>query len=351
MFGCLGCAVAQDVITLNMMRALTGVGGGGLMTMGKQRSASPMLIVLLTSISATIINSDMIPFRERGMYQAAQNVLHGFGSICGASLGGLIADTIGWRWCFFLQVPVSAFALLVGHLVIKRTAAPHSPSYGGIWELWKKVDLLGSLLLILGLSSQLAGLSLGGNELPWNNPWVISSLVVSVVLLALFLFVEGTTSAIPIIPLRMLRGWLALSTQLANVCVGMAAYAVSRSGCLGPYSYLTLPVPLHASAFLPGGSPRSRLKGRCSFNHPFSGYTDWWPYRRHRHVSLGPPRSFSTLGRCPNDGRNALMILLKFTDASWKYILYIIPANLGQGIVYPGILFTVLAAFDHDGES
>lgn len=36
MFGCLGCAVAQDIILLNLMRALTGLGGGGLMTMGTE---------------------------------------------------------------------------------------------------------------------------------------------------------------------------------------------------------------------------------------------------------------------------------------------------------------------------
>lgn len=48
--GCLGCGVANDVVFLNIMRALTGFGGGGLMTM------------------ATIINSDMIPFQKRGMY-------------------------------------------------------------------------------------------------------------------------------------------------------------------------------------------------------------------------------------------------------------------------------------------
>ena len=46
---------------------------------------------------------------------------------------------------------------------------------------------------------------------------------------------------------------------------------------------------------------------------------------------------------------NALPMLLKFTDATWKYFVFIIPSNLGQGIVYPGILFTVLAAFDHNG--
>lgn len=46
---------------------------------------------------------------------------------------------------------------------------------------------------------------------------------------------------------------------------------------------------------------------------------------------------------------NGLVIFLKFTDASWKYFVFIVPANLGQGIVYPGILFTVLAAFGHEG--
>lgn len=47
---------------------------------------------------------------------------------------------------------------------------------------------------------------------------------------------------------------------------------------------------------------------------------------------------------------NLLVTLLRFHDSEWKYYAYIIPANLGQGIVYPGILFTFLAAFDHSGK-
>lgn len=46
---------------------------------------------------------------------------------------------------------------------------------------------------------------------------------------------------------------------------------------------------------------------------------------------------------------NVLVVLLQFNDATWKYVVYVIPANLGQGIVYPGILFSFLAAFDHAG--
>lgn len=47
---------------------------------------------------------------------------------------------------------------------------------------------------------------------------------------------------------------------------------------------------------------------------------------------------------------NALVAALGFHDKIWKYFVFIFPANFGQGMVYPGILFTTLAAFDHDGK-
>lgn len=47
---------------------------------------------------------------------------------------------------------------------------------------------------------------------------------------------------------------------------------------------------------------------------------------------------------------NLLVMSLRFHDSQWKYYAYIFPANLGQGIVYPGILFTFLSAFDHSGK-
>lgn len=162
------------------------------------------------------------------MYQAIQNVSYGFGAICGASFGGSIVDSIGWRWCFLLQVPVSVFALIMGYIVLKFPARSTDASTGQpTRSLWHQIDMLGACLLILALSAQLVGLSLGGNILPWTNIWVVLSLVASVVLLGAFVVVEAKTSAVPLIPLKMLRGPLAVSTQIANVCVGMAAYAVS----------------------------------------------------------------------------------------------------------------------------
>jgi hypothetical protein len=64
---------------------------------------------------------------------------------------------------------------------------------------------------------------------------VIGSLVGSVVLFALFVLVEASTAAIPIIPLRMLTGRLPVLIQIANNFAGLAAYAVSFSSlqCVG----------------------------------------------------------------------------------------------------------------------
>lgn len=152
--------------------------------------------------------------------------MHGFDAICGASSGGF--DTVGWRWCFLVQVSVGLFALITGHLVLHLPR--HSKTFGqgqSFRAILRQVDISGALLLILGLPSQLVGLSLGGNELPWSSVWVILPLITSLLLLGLFMVVEAKTSAIPLIPSRMLRGIMPVSTQIANVCVGMAAYAVS----------------------------------------------------------------------------------------------------------------------------
>jgi MFS family permease len=101
--GCLGCGAAGNIVLVNCMRALTGFGGGGLMTMGEccAPGAAGMCkceFHVTNARTATIVNSDMIPFKRRGMYQALQNGMFGFGAICGASFGGSIADHIGWRW-------------------------------------------------------------------------------------------------------------------------------------------------------------------------------------------------------------------------------------------------------------
>ncbi|WZH49187.1 major facilitator superfamily-domain-containing protein [Fusarium acuminatum] len=310
--GCLGCAVANGIIILNIMRALSGFGGGGLMTM------------------ATIVNSDMIPFRKRGMYQALQNGIYGFGAISGASFGGSIADHIGWRWCFLLQVPISVVALVIGALVVSDQ--PGGFSLGSsLGTVWKRVDFSGSLLLVVAVSVQLVGLSLGGNELPWSSPWVIGSLVGSVGLFALFLLVEAKTSAIPVIPLRLLQGRLPIATQCANVCAGMAAYG-----------YLFMLPLFFQVVLLDSATTAGARLAIPSLATPIGGLISGVVMSRWGKLLtlVRAGAFFMLLG-------NGLVTLLQFQDSKWKYFVYVFPANLGQGIIYPGILFTSLASFDH----
>jgi MFS family permease len=171
----------------------------------------------------------MIPFQKRGIYQAMQNAILGFGSICGASFGGSIADYIGWRWCFYLQVPVSVFALVLGARVLRDPQGGFDFDTSFSRSGLGKVDILGAVLLVTSISLQLVGLSLGGNELPWDSPWVISSLIVSVILLVIFAVVEARVATIPIIPPRMVSGKLPILVQTANNFVGLASYAVSNN--------------------------------------------------------------------------------------------------------------------------
>lgn len=246
---------------------------------------------------ATIVNSDMIPFRKRGMYQALQNGMFGFGAVAGASFGGSIADHIGWRWCFLLQVPVSIMALALGALVIKNPEGGFDIDTNDWRAIWSRVDVSGALLLVVAISVQLVGLSLGGNELPWGSSIVIGTLVGSVLLLALFVLVEARTKAIPVIPLRMLRGKLPILTQISNVCAGLAAYAVCRPytdtlsitrnfGFMIADMTATI-VPFHASALLPGSVARFGDQSRRKISDSITCYASRGSVCGYRHVSLG----------------------------------------------------------------
>lgn len=142
-------------------------------------------------------------------------------------MGGLIVESIGWRWAFLLQVPVSILALVVGYIVLENP--PHC-----IMELdperrfrsaFKLLDFSGSMTLVSGLIFQLLGLTFGGNEYPWSSWPVISTLLISACLLAGFVAIEGKTRAIPMIPLRMLSHFQPVVVQATNVFVGMASYA------------------------------------------------------------------------------------------------------------------------------
>tara|TARA_R110002003_G_scaffold3245_1_gene24964 strand:+ start:2292 stop:2870 length:579 start_codon:yes stop_codon:yes gene_type:complete len=189
-------------------------------------------------------------------------------------------------------------------------------------------------LLVTALSIQLVGLSLGGNELPWSSAWVISSLVTSLILLALFLWVEARTTAIPVIPLAQLRGRNPIAIQTANVCAGTAAYA-----------YLFM-LPLFFQVVLRDSATKAGARLAIpSLATPIGGVIAGIVMSRWGRLLM-----LVKTGAVLMAVGNGLVTSLSFYDSTWKYLVFIFPANLGQGIVYPATLFTTLASFEHAGK-
>lgn len=124
-------------------------------------------------------------------------------------------------------MPISILALVVGWFVLENP--PHTivqlDPERRFRSAFKLLDFSGSMTLVFGLIFQLLGLTFGGNEYDWASIPVISTLLVSVLLLAAFCAIEANTKAIPMIPLRMLSQFQPLVVQATNIFVGMCSYS------------------------------------------------------------------------------------------------------------------------------
>ncbi|KAJ9156229.1 Mfs transporter [Pleurostoma richardsiae] len=284
---------------------------------------------------ATIINSDLVPQKQRGMYQAFQNVLHGLGSICGASLGGLICDAIGWRFCFLLQVPVSVAALIIGKLAIPEKLKVEGDNNFDLQakrpSKWEQIDLSGAGLLFTGLSLQLAAMSMGSNGMSWANPAVVICLVCSCLLLAGFFTVETKTRAIPIMPLGMLKSTERAALLIINACLGISGYG-----------FLFLMPLFFQSVLLDSASVAGLRLVAPSLATPIGGLTTGLIMRHGDRLSL-----LTRAGLLCLIVGGWFNLSLGMTDPLWKYSVYLMVGSFGQGMAYPSSLFGFIRACDH----
>ncbi|OBT90249.1 hypothetical protein VE02_01296 [Pseudogymnoascus sp. 03VT05] len=169
--GCLFCGLARNMGELIAARAFAGIGGGGMSTV------------------VSVLLSDIIPLRERGKWQGYLNIIYALGASSGAPLGGLLADSIGWRWAFLLQVPMCVLAFTAVSLRLDLPAAPRAHWVTRLGH----IDFLGASLLILATCSLLVGLDLGSNT-SWTSTLTISLLAASIPIYTLFMVVEHYVS-------------------------------------------------------------------------------------------------------------------------------------------------------------
>ncbi|KAK7677424.1 hypothetical protein QCA50_019642 [Cerrena zonata] len=147
----LSCSAFQPLFVIG--RFVTGWGGSGLTTLG------------------TITMSDLIPLRDRGLYQGMANIFFGLGAASGGILGGLVADYLGWKYVFILQVPL---AVVVGVVIWWNLVLPEgSPGLGAhgseFKDKLKRVDFQGSFFLVSALMVILTAASLGGREIAYDS--------------------------------------------------------------------------------------------------------------------------------------------------------------------------------------
>lgn len=178
----------------------------------------------LTALAQAIIGT-MIPPRDRGKYSGYMGAVMAVGTAGGPLLGGFIVDSpLGWRWTFFVCVPLAVVALILLQVTLKIQHIKRPA----------KIDWLGSILLTSGVSLLLIWVSFAGN--PDYYDWISwqSALMVGggVLLLALLVLVESKVAQ-PIIPLKIISERTTALAILASVAVGIAMF--SSSTFLGQY--------------------------------------------------------------------------------------------------------------------
>lgn len=191
--GCLLCGLSRNMTELIAARALAGVGGGGMTTL------------------ASIIMSDVAPLRQRGTWQGVANIVFATGQATGAPIGGLLADTIGWRWAFLSQVPLTLLAIISVSLSLTIHKAPDS----NLKDKFKRIDFAGATSLVLAVFFLLLGLDRGGN-VSWHDKFTITYLALFGFFSVLFGFIEVKVAKEPFAPKRIVFNRSLIASYLCN---------------------------------------------------------------------------------------------------------------------------------------
>ncbi|HEX8796222.1 MAG TPA: MFS transporter [Polyangiaceae bacterium] len=191
------CGAAPSLGALVGFRALQGIGSAGTM------AVSPAMLVAA------------FPREQRGRALGLNAVIVGLGISLGPTLGGVITQHFGWRWIFYVNVPLGVLGVVASVRVLPHEAA----------ETRQRVDWVGALLLAAGLGGLTAGLSFGP-ELGWTSAplLVCSALAIAGIsgLVARVMLAEQ-----PLVDPRLWRNRVFASASVSLLLAFIATFAVA----------------------------------------------------------------------------------------------------------------------------
>ncbi|KKA27575.1 hypothetical protein TD95_001421 [Thielaviopsis punctulata] len=204
--GSLICATAPTSKVLITGRAIAGIGGAGIFS------------------GALVILAYTVPLEKRPMYAGYIGSVWGISSLAGPLLGGFFADTLTWRWCFWINIPIGIISLTMLFCCLKdpKRSTPTPP-----WrDLLAQLDLLGNALFMPSVILLLLAVEKAGTSVSWFSMHVISLLIPAAVLFLAFVCLQIHLQDRATIPPRVMKKQMVWSSAVFTFGLG-AAYVVS----------------------------------------------------------------------------------------------------------------------------
>ena len=190
--------MAGTMMQLVLFRGLQGVGAGCLIPV------------------AQTITADLYTMEQRAKMSAIFSGMFGFASIIGPFLGGFITDNFGWRWVFYVNLPIGIAAItLVSVVMIEPLEKRHH----------HRLDYLGIVTLLAWTILLVFALEMGGREYAWGSPQIVGALAGSALFLVAFVIAERKATE-PLIPFDLFSVKVLRASTIVSLFIGMAMFGV-----------------------------------------------------------------------------------------------------------------------------
>jgi EmrB/QacA subfamily drug resistance transporter len=196
MAGSLLGGIAHTMTALIVGRSVQGLGGGG-------------LIILAMAIIA-----DVLPARQRGKYMGVLSGVFALSSLGGPLVGGFFTEGIGWRWAFWVNLPLGGLAVVAAVLFLHLPRHDHTRP---------RMDILGIILLGVASAALVLISVWGGTSYAWDSPVILSLLALTLLSAVAFVVVERR-AAEPVMPLELFLERNFVLATAAGLIIGIAMF-------------------------------------------------------------------------------------------------------------------------------